>query len=328
MDFQLSEDQEGLQQATRAFCDGRVPSTRLAELEQAGGFDRALWGELAEMGVFGLRLPADAGGIGLGCADAVLVFAELGRRLVPGPILFSHLAAGLVDGAAAGDTVVGALDGRGGEPFLVEHLDPLDVLLVVGEDGIERLDPKSLTALAVATPLDPLTPVHHIAALPTGERIAGPEAAERFRLDGGALAAATLLGIAESTLELAVDYAKEREQFGRPIGSFQAVKHILADMFVRLEVARAAVYAAGATIDQPEVGDPARAVAAAKLVASEAARKNSRACIQVFGGMGYTWEIPAHYYLKRTWVLDSAFGTETEHADTFARHLEARPPTD
>lgn len=321
MDFQLSEDQEGLQEAIRAFCDGRIPSTRLAEIEETGGFDRSLWSGLAEMGVFGLRRAADAGGVGLGSADAVVVFAELGRRLAPGPILATHLAADLVDGAASGDCVVGALDRPDAEPLLVEHLDHLDALLVVGPDGVERLDPKTLDAEAVGAPLDPLTPVHHVAELPAGERIAGPEAAARFRLDGTALAAALLLGIAESTLELAVAYAKEREQFGRPIGSFQAVKHILADMFVRLEVARAAVYAAGATLDQSEVGDPQRAAGAAKLVASEAALKNARACIQVHGGMGYTWEIPAHYYLKRTWVLDSVFGIADEHAAAAAKYL-------
>jgi len=78
-------------------------------------------------------------------------------------------------------------------------------------------------------------------------------------------------------------------------------------------VARAAVYAAGATIDDPVVGDVARAVSAAKLVCGDAAMKNSRACIQVHGGMGYTWEVPAHYFLKRTWVLESVFGTGEEH---------------
>ncbi|MEE8581582.1 MAG: acyl-CoA dehydrogenase family protein, partial [Myxococcota bacterium] len=130
------------------------------------------------------------------------------------------------------------------------------------------------------------------------------------------------LGIAESTLELAVDYAKKREQFGRPIGSFQAIKHICADMFVRQEVARAAVYAAGATLDDPPDGDVLRAVSAAKITAAEAALQNSRACIQVHGGMGFTWEIPAHYFLKRTWVLEFLFGTTEEHTERAAARIE------
>jgi alkylation response protein AidB-like acyl-CoA dehydrogenase len=126
------------------------------------------------------------------------------------------------------------------------------------------------------------------------------------------------LGIAEATLELALDYAKKREQFGRTIGSFQAIKHMLADMFVRQEVARAGVYAAGATLDHPEVGDVERAVAGAKITSSESAMKNARACVQIHGGMGYTWEVPAHYYLKRCWVLESVFGTGDEHAAELA----------
>ena len=94
---------------------------------------------------------------------------------------------------------------------------------------------------------------------------AAPRGAARLRLEGAALAAAQLLGIAEMTQELAIDYAKKREQFDRPIGGFQAIKHICADMFVRQEIARAAVYAAGATLDDPAVGDLERAVAGAKI---------------------------------------------------------------
>ena len=120
--------------------------------------------------------------------------------------------------------------------------------------------------------------------------------------------------MAESSLELANDYAKKREQFERPIGGFQAVKHILADMFVRQEVCRAAAYAAGATLDAPDVASVERAVSSAKVTSGDAGLRNSRSCIQVHGGMGYTWEVPAHYYMKRTWVLSSVFGDEDEHA--------------
>jgi len=323
VDFRLTEEQVDLQQGVRAFCDGNIPATRLSDLEESGGVDSKLWKELAELGVFGLRRPEESGGVGLGTADAVLVFAELGRRVVPGPLLWTHLAAGLVEGAAEGDVVVGGLDRWPGrdEPHLVEHLPSLDVLLVLHADGVDRIDPSSLDAESVAVPLDPLTPLHYVRSMPTGERIADADTATRLFRDGAALASAQMLGIAESTTELAVAYAKEREQFGRSIGSFQAVKHILADMFVRQEVARAAAYAAGATIDQPDVGDVARAVSSAKVTAGEAALKNSRACIQVHGGMGYTWEVPAHYYLKRSWVLDSCFGSGEDHAGLVAELL-------
>jgi alkylation response protein AidB-like acyl-CoA dehydrogenase len=325
MDFRVTEDQEALRDGLRAFCDGRVPVETLRELEQKPGLDRSLWAELAEMGVFSLRVPEADGGVGLGMADAVLAFAELGRRLVPGPLVWSHLAAasGLVDGAATGQTVVGGLDlvSHPDAPWLVEYLESLDVVLLLQPDGVYRVDPGLLSAEAVATPLDPLTPVHHVASLLEGERVAGAADVDRLHREGAALAAALMLGIAEATQEMATEYAKGREQFGRPIAGFQSIKHILADMFVRQEVARAAVYAAGATLDDPEVGDPTRAASSAKASAGEAAMRNSRDCIQVHGGMGYTWEVPAHYYLKRTWVLENVFGTTADHEERIAALL-------
>jgi alkylation response protein AidB-like acyl-CoA dehydrogenase len=325
MDFRVNEDQQALQEGIRSFCRGRVPLETLRELERGQAFDRGLWKELAEMGVFGLRLPEAAGGVGLGCTDAVLVFEELGRALVPGPLVWSHLAAARVDGAATGACVVGGLDRMHGEaePCLVEHWPQLDALLVLRPQGLFRVDPRGLEAEPVGTPLDPLTPLHHVAALPAGERIGGPEDARALRLEGAALVSAQLLGLAGGALALALDHAGKREQFGRAIGSFQAIKHMLADMFVRQEVARAATWAAGATLDDPAVGDAVRAVASAKIEAGEAALRNARACIQVHGGMGYTWEVPAHYYLKRAWVLESLFGSGDEHADRAAERIGA-----
>ena len=324
MDFRVDEDQEALRDGIRSFCEGRFGLDQLGALATQG-LDRGAWRALAEMGVFQLRLPEAQGGLALGMAEAVLVFAELGRRLVPGPLVWSHLAAELVPGAASGEVVVGGLDRMlpSSEPLLVESLSDLDALLVLRPEGIERFDPRALRSEPVATPLDPLTPLHVVSELGEGERIAGPAVAQRWRLEGAALVAAQLFGIAEATQELATAYAKTREQFGRPIGSFQAIKHILADTFVRQELARAAAYAAGATLDHPEVGDPTRAVSSAKIVTGDAALSNSRACIQVHGGMGYTWEMPCHYYLKRTWVLAGLFGSGEEHSEQLARHVAA-----
>src|SRR5450756_315583 len=110
-------------------------------------------------------------------------------------------------------------------------------------------------------------------------------------------------------------YARERHQFARPIGSFQAVKHLLADMAVRAEVARAAVDAAACVVDDPAAGDAVRAVSGAKLIAGEAALHNAKGSLQVHGGMGFTWDVDVHLYLKRAWVLDTVFGTPDEHAD-------------
>jgi len=323
LDFCVTEDQRALQQGIRSFCQGRVSIDQLRELETAGGFDAGLWRDLAEMGVFALCLPEDAGGVGLGAAEAVLVFEELGRALVPGPVAWSHLAAGLVEGAADGSVAVGGLDltATDAGPYVVEHLEHVDTLLLLRRHGVERVDAKAVQGTRSAVPLDPFTPVYDVPALPKGELVADADASRRLRRGGAALAAGQLLGIAEATQEMATAYAKEREQFGRAIGSFQAIKHMLADMFVRQEVARAAVYAAGATLDDPVVGDVSRAVSSAKITAGEAAMKNSRACIQVHGGMGFTWEVPAHYHLKRAWVLESVFGTVDEHADGLAEMI-------
>ena len=326
MDFRLTDDQAALRDGIRAWCDGNVSIEKIAEIAQLGGrLDRAIWSGLGEMGVFGLRAPERDGGVGLGMSEAVLVFTELGRRLVPGPFLWTHLAAGLVPGATSGDAVLGGLDLAGalGEPILIEHADALDALLVVRADGVDRIDPRAMKAEPIATPLDPTTPVHHVRELPKGERLGGADLATRLRLEGAALTAALSLGIAEMSLELAVAYAKQREQFGRAIAGFQAIKHMCSDMFVRQEMARSAVWAAGATFDQEGVGDVARAISSARVVAGDAAMKNARACIQIYGGMGYTWEMPPHYYLKRAWVLSTCFGTAEEHEEKLAEQLGA-----
>ncbi len=313
MDLELTSDERDLQEGVRKLCEGRFPMEAVRSLEASGGVDRGRWRELADAGVFSLRLAESAGGVGLGAREGVLVFEELGRALVPGPLVASSLAAGLVDG-----DVVGSVERDG---VVVESLGSLDALVVRDDDGLWAVDPSTVAGEAVARPLDPLTPVTRVTSLPQGEQVGGQEDAARWRVEGAALTAALQLGIAEATLDAAVAYAKERTQFDRPIGTFQAVKHILADMLVRVEVARAAVWAAGATIDQPEVGDPARAASAAKVLADEAALTNGKAAIQVHGGMGFTWEVDAHLHLKRAWVLATQFGSTEHHSEALAAGL-------
>ncbi|MET0879984.1 MAG: acyl-CoA dehydrogenase family protein [Acidimicrobiales bacterium] len=315
MDLELGVDERALQDGLRSFLDGRFPMA--AVRAQADGLDRALWRELADTGVFGLRLPEADGGVGLGMTEAVLVFEELGRSLVAGPVLGTHLAAALVPGAASGDTVVGLIE-RPADVVLVEHLAVLDVLLAIDDDGIWTIDPARLTAEPVARPLDPLTPLHRVVDLPQGERLAGAGEASTWRRQGATLVAAMLLGMAARSTELAVAYAGEREQFGKPIGAFQAVKHLCADMLTRAEVARGVVYAAGVTLDGRGVDDVDRLVAAAKITAGDAAKGNAKACIQVHGGMGFTWEIDAHLFLKRAIVLDTVFGSVDDHCEAVA----------
>ncbi|MGH9019093.1 MAG: acyl-CoA dehydrogenase family protein, partial [Acidimicrobiales bacterium] len=275
-----------------------------------------------------LQVPEAAGGVGLGMAAAAVVFEELGRALVPGPLLATHLAALLlpdvIEGAADGSTVVGAVHRRPASgadalaPTLVAHLTSLDTVVVVADDGIVAVDPGSIDAVALSRPLDPLSPMWRVDALPAGRALAGAEVAGRWRRAERVLGGAFLVGLAAANLDMAVAYAKQREQFGKPIGSFQAVKHMCADMLVAAETARAAVHAAAVTVDQPDVGDADRAAAGAGLLAAEAAFKNGKLSIQVHGGMGFTWEVPAHLYLMRARVLADAIGPVDRFADEVA----------
>jgi alkylation response protein AidB-like acyl-CoA dehydrogenase len=329
VDFELTEFQNDLAEGVRRLCEGRygLEHVRARELEDrvVDGDD---WRQLGEAGVFSLRLPEPEGGVGLGLAEAALVFEELGRALVPGPLVATHLAAGLVDGASDGSVVVGLIEDRSpgdAAPPVVEHLADLDVLLVLSGTGVASLDPSGLDATPLQRPMDPLTPVWAVADLSVRELVAGPDVAVRWRREGAVLTAALQVGAAAWTTELAVEYAKQRRQFGRPIGGFQAVKHLCADMAVRAEVARCSVQAAAVTADQPDVGDPAVAAAGAKLLADEAAVANGRSCIQVHGGMGFTWEVPAHLAYKRARVQATQFGTDDQLAESLAESLAARP---
>ncbi|MGZ9931576.1 acyl-CoA dehydrogenase family protein [Streptomyces sp. NC-S4] len=293
MDFQPTEEQDDLRAGVRDLLAGRYGREALrASVDTGTAVDRALWRELGAAGFFALRLPESEGGVGLGLPEAVLVFEEAGRALVPGPLVATHLAAGVVPGAAAGTAVVSAFD-LGGP--LVAHLGEADAVL--GASRVPAGEP--------VRSVDPLTPLHRVA-------VAGDASA--YREAGALLTAALQVGSALRTVELAVRYAGEREQFGQPIGAFQAVKHLCARMLVRAEVARTAVYAAAVTGDAGEV-------AAAKLLADEAAVRGARDCLQVHGGMGFTWEADVHLHLKRAWVRSEQWRTAAQAEELLAREL-------
>ncbi|MEU6179330.1 acyl-CoA dehydrogenase family protein [Streptomyces coeruleorubidus] len=290
MRFRLTDDQRALRDGTRqllARCFGGEALRRA--VENPGRLDRALWRALGEAGFFALRLPEAEGGVGLGLPEAVLVFEEAGRALLPGPLIATHLAAGAVPGAATGETVVSAVDGG-----LVEWLAEADAV-------------RGDTAGAVPMrSLDPLTPLHRV----PGGAAGAPDPAAVL------LTAAEQLGTAARVCELAAQHARAREQFGRPIGAFQAVAHLCAGMLVRSETARAAVYAASVTAEPVDI-------AAARLLADEAAVRGARDCLQVHGGMGFTWESEVHLHLKRAWVRTQRAGGITESEEILAAALMA-----
>ncbi|WP_030341818.1 acyl-CoA dehydrogenase family protein [Streptomyces sp. NRRL S-1022] len=286
MRFRLTDDQNALRAGTRELlgrCFGR--EALRAAVDAPGRLDRALWRTLGEAGFFALRLPEADGGVGLGLPEAVLVFEEAGRALLPGPLVATHLAAADVPGAARGETVVAAVDGE-----LAEWLDAADVV---------RGDVSGAVPLRS---VDPLTPLHRVPAPGPPEPVAV------------LLTAAEQLGTAGRVCELAVQHARRREQFGRPIGAFQAVQHLCADLLVRAETARVAVYAAAVTADPADI-------AAARLLADEAAVQGARDCLQVHGGMGFTWEADVHLHLKRAWVRAGRAGGSAQGAELLAAAL-------
>ncbi|MFF1925646.1 acyl-CoA dehydrogenase family protein [Streptomyces sp. NPDC058221] len=323
MDFRLTDDQRALRAGIRDLLAGRFDRDRMrAALDGAGGAGGELWRELGAAGLFALRLPETAGGVGLGLPESVLMFDEIGRVLLPGPLIATQLAAGAVKGAAEGQAVVALAEA--GRP--VGHLADADALLVLdrggdgeaGDGGRARVLSGGVLRKLVreARPvrsLDPGTPLWRVPDLSAYDGDPLPDAA-RLRREGALLAAAEQLGSAARSTEAAVQHAREREQFGAPIGSFQAVKHLCAGMLVRAETARTAVYAAAVTADPVEI-------AGAKLLADEAAVGNARDCLQVHGGMGFTWEADVHLHLKRAWLRAGQWLTAADAEEALAADL-------
>jgi alkylation response protein AidB-like acyl-CoA dehydrogenase len=299
----MTREQEDLRDGIRRLCAGRFPMARVRAAEATGGIDLDGWRELEEAGVFALRRPE---GLGLGVVEAAVVFEELGRALIPGPLVASLLAAGSCAGPVAVAT------GEVGHGTVVAHLPEAAEVLVVSSERVILVEATALANVEPLRPIDPLTPVAFVpGAMPAGRVIAAGPAAARVGAEAAVLTAALLCGLAGAVQDLTVAYVAQRQQFGRPVGSFQAVKHLVADMLVRTELARSATYAAAAHLDEDLPG-AARPVAAAKAVAGQAAIGNGEVAVQAHGGMGFTWEVDVHLYLKRAWVLDQAFGSGRE----------------
>lgn len=330
MDLTLDDNQTALQDELRRFLGNELsPERRRAMAALPGGIDPQFWQQLGDMGVFSLTVPEDHGGIGLGMTEAVIVFEELGRALVPGPLAATFLSSRCGFAAGPGTPVVGAIEfgrehspGGGGNDLIIENLSALDQLLVFGSD-VTVSDPPP--GRLVVRPLDPMTPVHHVlrSDLQAGRTLGGAALAEEMRSDGSLLTSALQVGLAQTAVDLAANYAKSRQQFGRVIGSFQALKHLLADAASWTEIARAGVYAAAVAVDEAAQdalisGDPVdvqagrsalgTAIASARIVASRSTHLATSTSIQVHGGMGYTWEVEAQLLFKRSLVLDQAFG--------------------
>jgi len=338
MDLMLSAEQEAIRDAIRDMLRDRMPSERVrATMASDAPVDRAFWRQAAELGWFGLALPEAAGGAGYGLPEAMIHFTELGRALVPGPWLGCVVAAralagtpalaSVLQGLLAGTTLVALVDdpadalGTGatldGTGAGVVDADLVDGFLVLGSKSV-RFAGAQAAGLAVTAGLsmDPTRRLGTIVA--RGVRADAVDAeATGLRRMATVLVAAEAVGVAERTLEMSVEYGKVRQQFGKPIGTFQAIKHRCADMATRTEVARAVVVFAAVAVESGETNADFH-VHSAKALAADAAIQNATDNVQNHGGMGYTWESDAHLYLKRARVLEHVCGSRMAHLDAIA----------
>lgn len=334
MDLTLSAEQEAVRDAIRGLLRDRLPSARVrAVMETADGVDADVWRAAADLGWFGLAVPEDAGGAGYGLAEAMLLFVELGRSVAPGPWLGTVVAALALAGTpSAGATLADVLAGRV-RAALVDDLDDrlgtgaradgevdevfdagaAQGLLVLGRDAARWVAVDAGVRVAGRPSMDPTRRLGRVRCTGAAALCLAGDALH-WRRVATALAAAEATGVAERTLEASVEYGKVRQQFGQPIGAFQAIKHRCADMAVRAEVARSAVTYATVALDEG-AADAALHVHVAKTLAGNAALQNATDNVQNHGGMGYTWEADAHLFLKRARVLEHTMGSRTAHLD-------------
>ncbi|MFF5262244.1 acyl-CoA dehydrogenase family protein [Actinomadura viridis] len=357
-DLLYSEIENDLRAGVRELLDDTCawPDV-LAGTERDEPCDVALWRALARMGTTGLPVPEDLGGAGATWRETAVVMEELGRAVAPVPFLGAAVLAAaallesgdreLLPGLASGERIIvlavplgaapdapaggtvrasgGALTGRvagvaGGQEA--------DVLLVPASDGLYAVD----AADAGRTPVTSLDMTRRLCDLTfsaaPAERIAGGSEAERAvraaLATGAAMLASEQLGLADRCLAVTVDHLKTRYQFGRPVGSYQALKHRLADLWTSVAQMRAvARHAAGCVA----AGDPDSAVAAAVAQAhcSAIVVRAAEECVQMHGGIGFTWEHPAHLYLKRAKSSALALGTPDRHRAALAALADLPP---
>jgi alkylation response protein AidB-like acyl-CoA dehydrogenase len=334
MNFTFSPDQLLFQASARDFLRKEVTPERIRGLwETATGRDAALWEQLCELGLVGMTAPEEFGGLGLTPVDFVLIGEECGYVALPEPLVHTALVAvpTLVElggdlasrwlpriAAGTAKVIVGIE-----QNLLVEDAHLADLLLLFSEESVYALAPGDYTLRQNAS-VDPSRRLYAV----TIDRdvkplLAGGDAAALLgpALNRGALGcAAQALGLARRMVDMSVQYTGERQQFGKAIGSFQAVKHLLADVAVRLEYARAPVHRAAYSLAHGAAG-AALAVSHAKLVACEAASLAAKNSIQVHGAMGYTWEMDLHIYMKKAWALANTWGDAGFHKARVAGHV-------
>jgi len=354
MEFGFSESQQMLKDNARKFFADECPMSevrRLMETEIA--YDEALWAKMAEQGYTGIIFPEEYEGVGLGKVELILLMEEAGRALLPGP-LFSTVALGgailseaatpaqkkkylapicrgqvrgtgaILEAGTSWDlTEVRTTSANGkitGEKVFVPDAAIADFLVVAAREGVFVVDAqKKGVNIEPMEGMDQTRKLYcvHFENAPA-ERLGNSSGLARALDVATAALAAELVGGMQRTLDITVEYAKTRKQFGKPIGIFQAVQHQCADMYLELESSRSAAYYAGWAIEQG-APDAAVAVSIAKMYASDAARTVGNRGIQIHGGMGFTWENDLHLYYRRAKASETALGDATFHRERIAR---------
>ena len=354
MQFGLSDSQKMLQDSAREFFAGEVPMARVRRLiDTETADDAALWAKLAGQGYTGILVPEEFGGVGLGAVELVLLMEEAGRALLPGP-LFSTvaLAGAVIDacGSAAqkktylapicrgeakatlamleasaswdpADVQVRASSGKlTGEKLFVPDAAVAGSIVVVAKDGVYVVGAKAAgVSIAPMSGMDLTRKLYAVTLKDVaGEKLENAAGLARGLSIATAALAAEMVGGMQRTLDITVEYAKTRKQFGKPIGMFQAVQHQCADMYLETESSRLAAYYAAWAL-QEQAPDAAVAVSIAKTYASDASRTVGNRGIQIHGGMGFTWENDLHLDDRRAKASETALGDATFHRERIAR---------
>jgi alkylation response protein AidB-like acyl-CoA dehydrogenase len=355
VDFEFSSEQEMLRDSVRAFLADKAPLATVRAGYETPTFDRALWDGLVDLGVVGLLAVEELGGAGMGMVDAAVVLEELGRAVCVAPYAASAIGAvsladaellpSLAGGSAIGTVAVfeagtryrwGAPATRAtpaddggwrldGGKVHVADATAAHVALVSALDHNEQLGVFATSEFSAETSpsVDGSQRVGRITlAGSTARRVelgSGAEVAIARTLDRlGVAAVVDGVGAAQRALELSVEYAKERVQFDKPIGAFQAVQHLCADMLRTVELGRAAGYYACWALDDADPAEAHRASTLARAFAADAFPQVGATAIQVFGGVGFTWEHDIHLYYKRLLSVASALGTASDHLEELA----------
>jgi alkylation response protein AidB-like acyl-CoA dehydrogenase len=326
MDFDFNDEQREIKSTAREFLASRFKPEKVRELAESDSpYDDALWKEICELGWAGIALDEEHGGQGLGTVELVILCEELGYALAPSPFISNAVAGLLIESAGSDEQRAKWLPGiasgeqRGAAAFtpddepIVGAAEGASVLVLndgeggklvqAGDANLERLD------------LIDTTRAYYRVTADGGDPLGGDVS---IAVDKAVVAlSAELVGVAARALDMATEYAKEREQFGRPIGAYQAVSHRLAEMLWDVEEARSLTYFAAWVADaEPETLPQAASMAKAR--ASDAATSVTHDAIQTFGGIGFTWEHDVHFLLKRARVCAQLLGTPAQHRERVA----------